>query len=261
MSADQLSYLLKSPKADDNKYSRGVVGFVTGSESFGGAAVLGVTAAFRTGIGMVRYIGPSETTSLLLEVRPEAVSGFGRADSWVLGSGVATSDSSQVANLHEASTFEGSKVIDAGALEVLDFSTLEPETCILTPHAGELARLLDRYGKHLELDYEAVSVAAALTNQVVMLKGHTTLIAHPSGEVRAVGPNSSALATAGTGDVLAGILGALLASNVGADLMDVAELGVKIHSEAAVRAAAEGPVAALDVAEEVRHVVRDWMLA
>ena len=93
--------------------------------------------------------------------------------------------------------------------------------------------------------------------------GVTTLIADPLGEVRAVGPNSTALATAGTGDVLAGILGALLATNADSqpNLLDVAELAVIIHSEAATRAAAAGPVVALDVAEQVRTVIRDWMPA
>ena len=79
--------------------------------------------------------------------------------------------------------------------------------------------------------------------------------------MRAVGPNSTALATAGTGDVLAGIMGALLASNTQGErnLIDVAELAILIHSEAAARAAEAGPVVALDVAEQVRSVVRDWM--
>lgn len=263
MIPERLSYLLHEPQTDDDKYSRGVVGFVTGSERFPGAAVLGVTAAMRTGVGMVRHVAPASVTNLLLEVRPEAVAGFGRAQAWVLGSGVPVDDEVQVANILEAAAQACPLVIDAGALELVDYSTLDPQTCILTPHAGELARLLDRYGKHLELDYEAVVAAAAITNQVVMLKGNTTLIADPLGDVRAVGPNSTALASAGTGDVLAGILGALLAANATSEpnLLDVAELAVNIHSEAATRAAEAGPVVALDVAEQVRAVVRDWMPA
>lgn len=263
MIPERLSYLLHEPQTDDDKYSRGVVGFVTGSERFPGAAVLGVTAAMRTGVGMVRHVAPASVTNLLLEVRPEVVAGFGRAQAWVLGSGVPVDDEVQVANILEAAAQACPLVIDAGALELVDYSTLDPQTCILTPHAGELARLLDRYGKHLELDYEAVVAAAAITNQVVMLKGNTTLIADPLGDVRAVGPNSTALASAGTGDVLAGILGALLAANATSEpnLLDVAELAVNIHSEAATRAAEAGPVVALDVAEQVRAVVRDWMPA
>jgi hydroxyethylthiazole kinase-like uncharacterized protein yjeF len=263
MNPDHLSYLLHEPQSGDNKYSRGVLGFVTGSDRFPGAAVLGVTAAMRTGVGMVRHVAPASVTNLLLEVRPEVVAGFGRAQAWVLGSGVPVDDELQVANILEAASQKCPLVIDAGALELVDYSTLDPKTCILTPHAGELARLLDHFGKHLDLDYEAVVAAAAITNQVVMLKGNTTLIADPLGEVRAVGPNSTALATAGTGDVLAGILGALLATNAasGLNLLDVCELAANIHSEAATRAADAGPVVALDVAEQVRAVVRDWMPA
>jgi hydroxyethylthiazole kinase-like uncharacterized protein yjeF len=263
MNPDRLTYLLREPQPGDDKYSRGVLGFVSGSERFPGAAVLGVTAAMRTGVGMVRHVAPSSVTKLLLEVRPEVVAGFGRAQAWVLGSGVPVDDELQAANILEAASQKCPLVIDAGALELVDYSNLDPQTCILTPHAGELARLLDHFGKHLDLDYEAVVAAAAITNQVVMLKGNTTLIADPRGEVRAVGPNSTALATAGTGDVLAGILGALLAANAASEpnLLDVAELAVIIHSEAATRAAEAGPVVALDVAEQVRAVVRDWMPA
>jgi hydroxyethylthiazole kinase-like uncharacterized protein yjeF len=261
MIPERLSYLLHQPQSDDDKYTRGVLGFVTGSERFAGAAVLGVTAAMRTGVGMVRHVAPASVTNLLLEVRPEIVAGFGRVEAWVLGSGVPVDDEVQVANIRVAASQGCPLVIDAGALEIVDYSSLAAQSCILTPHAGELARLLDRYGKHLDLDYEAAVAAASITNQVVMLKGNTTLIADPHGEVRAVGPNSTALATAGTGDVLAGILGALLATNSESEsnLVDIAELAVLIHSAAATRAAQAGPVVALDVAEQVRSVVRDWM--
>lgn len=263
MSVDLPLRLLRVPSPSDDKYSRGVVGFVTGSETYPGAALLGVTGAMRTGIGLIRYLGPKSVERLILETRPEVVCGSGRADAWVLGSGVDPNDPVRVSELGAAFSFDGLKVLDALAIQVAEYSVLSPETAILTPHAGELARLLDRFGKHFDLDYEAVQAAAAITNQLVILKGNTTLIAEPSGSVIAIGPNPTALATAGTGDVLAGILGALLATNVGdpnLDLVDVAVLGVSIHAEAADRAARSGPVAALDVAEAVRVVVHDWQL-
>lgn len=254
-------HLLQKPSATDDKYTRGVVGFVTGSRSYPGAALLGLEAAMRTGIGLVRYLGPAEVSRMVLETRPEVVCLKGRADAWVLGSGVDLNDADRVSDLASAMAFEGLKVIDAGALMIADFESIAPLSAILTPHAAELARLLDRFGRHFDLDFEAVQAAAALTQQVVLLKGNTSLIAHPDSSVVAVGPNSTALATAGTGDVLAGILGALLASNAHEahlDLVEVAVLGVSIHSEAAERASADGPVAALDVAQAVREVVRDW---
>jgi len=254
-------HLLRHPKSDDNKYKRGVVGFVTGSEAYPGAALLGIDAAVRTGIGMVRYLGPETVNRLILETRPETVCQPGAADAWVLGSGIDKADQERAQKVLEASDWPGLKVIDAGALEIVDFTKLNAHSAVLTPHAGEMARLLDRFGRHFDLDYEAVQAAAALTRQVVILKGHNSLVAHPSGEVVAVGPNSSTLATAGTGDVLGGIIGALLAVNAHdpeLDLVEVATLAISIHSEAAARASLDGPVAALDVAEAVRSVVRDW---
>jgi ADP-dependent NAD(P)H-hydrate dehydratase / NAD(P)H-hydrate epimerase len=193
-------------------------------------------------------------------VRPETVCQDGRADAWVLGSGIAKDDELRVSAIlsHVDAPL---KVVDAGALDVIDFASLEPMTAILTPHAGELARLLDRFGRHFELDYEAVVAAATMLGQVVVLKGSMTLIASPTGEVVAVGPNPASLATAGTGDVLAGIMGALLASNAhlsDLDLVEVAKLAVSIHSEAARLAERSGPVVALDVAEAVREVVKSW---
>lgn len=253
-----LKHLLRAPEAADNKYTRGVVGFVTGSDAFPGAAILGVQAASRASIGMIRYVGPEKVQRLVIEARPEVVLGFGKVDAWVLGSGVDPADETQVANIESAISTGAPCVIDAGAMFNIKLEDLPAETAILTPHAGELARLLDGFGRHYELDYEAVQAAAAITRQVVILKGNTSLIAHPGGEVLAVGPNSPALATAGTGDVLAGLLGALLAANPSADLWEIAELGVRMHSEAASRAAVLGSVVAMDVVESLRSVVLDW---
>ena len=88
MFTPEMLALLKPPTAQDDKYSRGVVGFRTGSVEYPGAAILGVTAAMRTGVGMIRYWGPSEVSNLLLEVRPEVVCGEGKVQAAVLGSGV-----------------------------------------------------------------------------------------------------------------------------------------------------------------------------
>jgi hydroxyethylthiazole kinase-like uncharacterized protein yjeF len=210
---------------------------------------------------MIRYVGPDDVCKLVIENRPEVVLGHGKADAIVVGSGVPVQSVDQRDRVLTALQDGGPAIIDAGALAFVDWSGLEPMSAILTPHAGELARLLDSLGRHLELDYEAAALAAALTGQVVVLKGNTTLIAEPNGDVVAVGPNSTALATAGTGDVLAGIMGALLASNVGKDLVEVAELAIRLHSEAANRAAAAGPVVAMDVVNSLREVVLQWQEA
>lgn len=261
MLPNRLQKYLKTPTSGDDKYTRGVVGLVTGSESYPGAAILGATAAIRTGIGMVRYKGPESVKKLLLEARPEVVCQPGRVNAWVLGSGVPANETGRFDEVFQS---EAPKVLDAGALEVCDFEALQG-LAILTPHAGEASHLLSRIDepvdrKLVESDPEAIALKIAhLTGQTVCLKGNITVIANEHGEVVSVGPNPSDLATAGTGDVLAGIMGALLAAHSDDfDPLDIAQTAVLIHTEAARRLSQSGPIAALDLAEEVRRVVADW---
>ena len=266
---DSLSKVLRRPTAVDDKYSRGVVGFVTGSIEYPGAAILGVTAAMRTGVGMVRYLGPESVGKMLLEVRPEAVLQPGRAQAWVVGSGIAADDkggqATRLLGVIEDSQYA---VIDAGALDIVDFASLKA-TAILTPHAGELERLLARLGSPMSRPLieanprDAAILAATLTGQIVLLKGNVTTIASPNKTVNQTPPANPALATAGSGDVLAGILGALVAANSAEltsghlTLGEIALAGALLHARAADLAAMDGPVAALDVAEAVRKVVGD----
>ena len=261
MLPNRLQKYLKTPAAGDDKYARGVLGLVTGSEMYPGAAILGATSAIRTGVGMVRYAGPESVQNLLLEARPEVVCQPGRVNAWVLGSGVPANEAGR---FDEAFQSEAPKVLDAGALEACDFGALQG-SAILTPHAGEAAALLSRIDgpvdrKLVESDPEAIALKLAqLTGQTVCLKGNITVIANDYGEVVSVGPNPSDLATAGTGDVLAGIMGALLAANSDDfDSLDIAQTSVLIHTEAARRLSEGGPIAALELADEVRKVVADW---
>ena len=260
----ELLQLLHRPSAVDDKYSRGVVGFVTGSPEYPGAAILGVTAAMRCGAGLVRYLGPSEVAELVILARPEAVLQPGRADVWVLGSGLAKVSASVQQQLEGISI----AVVDAAAIVELDLSKA-PTRTVLTPHAGELAKLLSKLHEPLSRDevelqpQRAALLAAQKTGCVVLLKGNTNYLATPQGEVREIGSLSTALATAGTGDVLAGALASLLASNSQAVaesqvvFLDVIELGVLLHSAAADLASAAGPVSALDVAESLRTVIEE----
>jgi NAD(P)H-hydrate repair Nnr-like enzyme with NAD(P)H-hydrate dehydratase domain len=138
---------------------------------------------------------------------------------------------------------------------------------VLTPHAGELVRLLARYGQvrtRAEVDGNptaAALLAAKLTGQTVVLKGATTVVATPDRCVSCE-PGPADLATAGTGDVLAGIIGALLATNLEdllterLSLLEVVTAGVELHAAAARLAAEAGPIGALDVAEAVREIIR-----
>lgn len=256
----ELARYLRAPSASDDKYSRGVVGFITGSQQYPGAALLGVTAAMRTGIGMVRYLGPRSVGELLLQTRPEAVLSDGQAQAWVFGSGIPTDvPGTQFMQDH----FEAAElsVVDAGAIELLDLEARTGET-VLTPHAGELARLLNAPKDNiLEEPLRNCQLAAAVTDCVVLLKGNTSYISSPNGKHRELSNLSSALSTAGTGDVLAGILGALLAANHDVALqhhenfVDIIELAVLVHSDAANLASQNGPVVALDVADAVRQVI------
>jgi hydroxyethylthiazole kinase-like uncharacterized protein yjeF len=264
---DVLSKVLRLPTASDDKYSRGVVGFVTGSVEYPGAAILGVTAAMRTGVGMVRYLGPDSVSKMLLEVRPEIVLQPGRAQVWVVGSGVpAHTAGEQARRIAEVLVEAKYAVIDAGALELVDYSAFTG-SAILTPHAGEMERLLKSFGvtksrDEIEADpIAAAETAAKLTGEVVLLKGSVTTIAAPEGGVLQTPPATPALATAGSGDVLAGILGALVAANTSQvdsaklTLAEIAYAGALLHAQAGALAAKDGPVAALDVAESVRRVV------
>lgn len=266
-----LSRLLRLPNQFDDKYSRGVVGFVTGSESYPGAAILGIKAALAASIGLVKYVGPQRVQDLLLVTNPEAVCfegtyQAGRANAWVIGSGVPSSDALQIRNAELVFLASGAlAVVDAGALEFLNLEMLRNQKLLLTPHYSELARLLNLLDSTKEHTVEsvrdnAVSIArdtAVRLGQSILLKGSYTVLADPSGDVRSVGPNSPHLATAGTGDVLAGLLGALAAANSNeSGWLDIAELAVRLHSAAADLAAENGPVSASTLIDSLGALCR-----
>ncbi len=271
------------PAPETDKYRRGVVGVVAGCPSYTGAAVLAVGGALRAGAGMVRYVGPEHPAEQVRLQWPEAVVGRGRVQAWVLGSGVDLDDDGGQAGALRAALAEGLPcVVDAGGLALLGAdpslrSALHAGT-VLTPHAGELARLLTAVrggteGEGSEVgrgEVEARPLAAArelvaATGATVLVKGATTLVVPPRGPVRSVSRAPAWLATAGAGDVLAGILGTLLAA--GLDPADAAALAADVHGRAAARAsqgeesagrdgAPGGPVVAGDVAHAVPGAVR-----
>lgn len=250
------------PDASADKHRRGVLGAITGSERYPGAAVLGVEAAHRTGVGMVRLIAPRRVEDLVLARRPEAVTGEGRVEAWLVGSGqdARLRSTSLTDALHAALGSGAPIVIDAGAL---DLAGEAAGAAVVTPHHGELVRMLAQVD--IETDTEAVRRAPAdwacraadAFGVVVLLKGAETLVAAIDGSVIRLPPATHWLATAGSGDVLAGILGALAATHAGevhADPDRLAELAASaavVHGLAAARASGGGPIAALDVAEAV----------
>lgn len=258
------------PRESDHKYSRGVLGVVAGSVTYPGAAVLTTRAAARAGTGMVRYLGPPEVAARVVAQRPEVVTRAGRVQAWVVGPGTSDDDGERVLGaLAEALEAEVPVVVDAGALAVLGrLSGPFPPHAVLTPHAGELATLLSARGPAVErAEVEAepwrwARAAHELTGATVLLKGAVTVVVGPSGAyAQAEAP--AWLATAGAGDVLAGVLGALLAGR-SADVAHDADLPARLAAvaasvcgRAARVASGGGPVVALDVAEALPRTVAE----
>lgn len=261
-----MSEFIRKPTATDDKYSRGVVGFITSSNEFPGAALLGITAAMRSGVGMVRYLGPQRVADLVLLSRPETVLQDGRAQAWVVGSGVPIDDAEQGARIRKVVSQENLVVVDAGALQIVDFKNCAA-ICVLTPHAGEAATLLTSLGHpttRAQVEGDPIASAmriAELTGQLTVLKGNQTVIAQGN-KTYQFDPAPAVLATAGSGDVLAGIIGGLLAGNAEGihagttDLFEVVKAAIALQAQAAALAAETTSVLALDIAEAVGRIVR-----
>lgn len=264
---------LFSPRNDDDKYRRGVVGLVTGSPAYQGAALLGTAAAARSGAGMVRYVGPPALSNLVLLRRPEIVLGMGRVQAWVLGSGVpADKNSSQREHVRAALGENLPTVVDAGAIsDALPFvgrTTSKP--FIFTPHASELASMLKELG--FPTSRQAIEanpgghaiVTAQLVGATVLLKGKDTCVANQNGTALVVRSLPSVLATAGTGDVLAGLIGGLLA--IASSRMDlthpdnlamIAATGAYIHGRAATLASQGRPIVADDISDHIPAAIAE----
>lgn len=277
--------VLAPPATDAHKYTRGVLGVVAGTQQFPGAAVLTVSGAVRAGVAMVRFQGSREVAAAVLAARPEAVPAGGRVQAWALGPGISAAPPAadeearaqqgriraalaQVTGLL-ASDVVGDvvpAVVDAGAIALLPRDC--PPWLVITPHAGELAELLRSRGVSAERsDVEANPLAWArrardLTGATVLLKGATTVVVG-LGVTYAQADGPSWLATAGAGDVLTGLLGALLAAHSAAAVRDpglpalLAASASLLHGLAAHRANPGGPVAALDVARALPTTIAE----
>lgn len=249
-----------APIVTDDKYSRGVVGFATGSPRFPGAAVLGVDAALATGIGMIRYAGDEAVAAGVLARHPEIVVDPGRVTAWVVGSGMVSDDDESMM-LARAALSEGvPSVVDAGALTVLPVH----HRVVATPHAGELATALGVDRELVMADPAAMALRAAIQwEATVVLKGSTTYVVNPLGDAFSLNLAPTWLAMAGAGDTLAGIIGALIATRSddiiesGRALARIAATGVLIHSVAAARASGGGPFRLDDLVAKIPGVVRD----
>ncbi|WP_426246818.1 NAD(P)H-hydrate dehydratase [Nocardioides sp. LHG3406-4] len=241
--------LLPVPKPDGHKYTRGVVGVRAGSAAYPGAALLCVAGAASGLAGMVRYVGSDEAAARVHDAHPEVVGG-GRVQAWVVGPGTDTDAADALAG---ALADGVPTVVDADALAHVTGPVAS--ALVLTPHAGELARMVgvDR-GEVEASPLRHARAAAERYAAVVLLKGRRTLVAAPGGGVRVTTTGVPWLATAGAGDVLAGLIGALLAA--GLDPFDAASVGSWLHGAAATLASGGGPIVAGDVAAALPDVVR-----
>lgn len=248
------------PGPADNKYTQGVTGVAAGSSAYPGAAVLAAAAAVRATAGMVRYAGPA--ADVVRSHWPEVVAtgsifDAGHVNSWVVGPGIGTGREGRDVLAHALE--QGVPVCaDADAItliarhpEVLD--ARDPDTpLVLTPHDGEFERLT---GAEPGADrVRAAREAARRFDAVVLLKGHCTLVAHPDGRVLVNTARGSWLATAGSGDVLSGLIGALLAS--GLESWQAAGLAADVHARAGELAAGGAPTSASGVLDTIPDAIR-----
>ncbi|MEV0903945.1 NAD(P)H-hydrate dehydratase [Streptomyces hokutonensis] len=251
--------LLPVPDAESDKYRRGVVGIAAGSGRYPGAAVLAVAGALRGGAGAVRYVGPA--ADAVIARFPEALvsdrgpAKAGRVQAWVVGPG-AGDDAATVA---EVVTADVPVLIDADGLRLADPDAVRARTAptLMTPHAGEAAALLGVPRAEVEAArLTSVRELARRYGATVLLKGSTTLVADSGGGAVRVNPTGTGwLATAGSGDVLSGLAGSLLAAGLPA--FDAGSVGAYLHGLAGRLAADGAPVGAHDVAEAVRTAWRD----
>ena len=252
---DDIAELLPRPGAESDKYRRGVLGLLAGSDRFTGAALLSAGGAVHGGAGMVRVVTTQVAAVLVRQKWPETVvtvhpdegdwdllGSVGRVQAWVAGPGMGT-DSDAVARLTAILRTDLPVLVDADGLTILSqHQDLLPRRAptLITPHAGELARLLGTDPASVEARrLEHARRAAAQLGVTVLLKGSTTVIAPPDAGPVLVNPTGTPwLATAGSGDVLSGLAGALLAQGLAPAQAGLA--GAYLHGLAG-RLAAAGP--------------------
>jgi ADP-dependent NAD(P)H-hydrate dehydratase / NAD(P)H-hydrate epimerase len=250
------------PGPRDDKYTQGVTGVLAGSSTYPGAAVLCTGAAVAATSGMVRYAGGAHGE--VLAHWPEVIASptpaaAGRVQAWVVGPGLGTDDTGAAA-LWFALDTDLPVLVDADGLTMLaahpELVVSRNAPTVLTPHAGEFARLAgappgdDRVGACRKL--------ADAFGATVLLKGNVTVVADPGGPVYLNPAGQSWAATAGSGDVLSGIIGALLAA--GLPTAQAAAAAAFVHARAAALSAADpgpgdAPTSASRIVPHIRAVL------
>ncbi len=274
-SAD-LAALLPRPGAESDKYRRGVLGVLAGSERYTGAAVLSVGGAIRGGAGMVRLVSAQPAADLVRQHWPEAVitvidpadpaaavESAGRVQAWAAGPGLGTGQEAET--LLEAVLATSLPVlVDADGLTVLSrrrdlLARPAGSVTLVTPHAGELARLINGTSRDIEAHrLDSARRAATELGVTVLLKGSTTIVATPEHDAEPVLVNATGtpwLATAGSGDVLSGLAGALLAQGL-RPVSHAAAAAAFLHGLAGRLAARDAPIGAADLLTALPDAIR-----
>ncbi len=246
-SPSEWRHLLPRPGADSHKHIRGRLGVVSGGALSTGAARLSARAGLRVGAGLVKVFCPPDAAPVLapsLEAvmlasfaTPEQLQALANPmDAVVIGPAAGLIESTAL-NLAALARTGAALVVDADALTLFRdrpeqlFAWLDRDD-VLTPHEGEFERLFPGLLEALGRE-GAAQEAARLAGTIVVLKGAATVIAAPDGRLAVSGDGSPWLATAGSGDVLAGMIGGLVAQHM--DSFDAARAAVWMHSEAARR--------------------------
>ena len=280
--AADVARLLPRPARESDKYRRGVLGIVAGSQRFPGAAVLAVGGALRGGAGLIRLVSAEPAVGVVRQHWPEAVitvigdaappsgqeiEAAGRVQAWLAGPGMGTDEAAR-RRLAAVLATNLPALVDADGLTLLSqepaLVTGRTAATLLTPHAGELARLLGADPADVAARRtEHARAAAARFGACVLLKGSTTVIAPgPDGPFLVNPTGTSWLATAGTGDVLSGLAGSLLAQ--GLAVSEAAAAAAYLHGIAARYAAGgaglgltgEAPIGAGDVINALPEAIR-----
>lgn len=241
------------PAPQSDKYAKGVVGVDCGSETYPGAGIMATYGAVHGGAGMVRFLGPESAQGVLTTNLPDVVFAPGRVQAHLLGSGWGDrSDGDRAVADAVASGVPG--VLDADGLS--HRPDRMPAHWLLTPHAGELARLLGVERAEVEDDpLAAVRAGVQRTGATVLLKGATQLVARPGTRtVEVAVPGPAWTGRAGSGDTLGGLCAAVLAA--GRPAHEAAVLGASL--QAVTAAAHPGPLPPHVLAERCAAQLGAW---
>jgi hydroxyethylthiazole kinase-like uncharacterized protein yjeF len=254
LEAADVAAALPRPGESDDKYTRGVVGVVAGSAEYPGAGVLATGAALHGGSGMLRYLGlaPDVVRPRYPEVvaQPDARPHDAQVQAWVVGPGLGTDDAA-LALLVDVLRTDVPVIVDADGITLAarapGLLRGRSAPTVLTPHDREFTRIAgdigdDRLG--------AARRAARELDATVLLKGNATIVADPDGSAYVNPTGTPWLGTAGSGDVLSGLLGSLLAARLPAGL--AAAVAAYVHGVAGQLAAVDGPPTAADVLAALR---------